>query len=194
MGRRISHHPDFDQLLGGVAAVVDRASALLEVVFRCTEPTYATKDDMLTGEGSRRHGGRWNPPSSFATVYAAFSDTTALAEARANQVYYGLDPANALPRTIVAVDVRLGKVLDLTDGAVRKSLGVSATRLRNDDWREENRRGDESLTQAIGRAAYQTSLEGLIVPACDGKRNLVWFPGNLGRTSKATIRNVGKLR
>lgn len=193
MARGISHHPDFDQLLRRVAAVVLRAHALSEVVFRCSEPTYATKDDLLTGEGSRKHGGRWNPPSSFATVYAAFSDATALAEAKANHFYYGLNPADALPRTIVAVDVRLAKIVDLTDGVIRQSLAVSADRMRSDDWRKLNRHRAESLTQAIGRAVYENGLEGLAVPACDGGRNLVWFPGNLRTVSKATLRNVHKL-
>jgi len=162
------------------------------VVYRCSEPTYATKDDLLTGEGSRRFGGRWNPPS-FATVYAAFTDATALAEAKANHLYYGLDPADALPRTIVAVDVKLAKVLDLTDDTVRKSLGVSATRMRGDDWRKLNRKHDESLTQAIGRAVYTVGMEGLVVPACDGGKNLVCFPENLKDASSVTIRNVDKL-
>jgi RES domain-containing protein len=193
MGRGISDHPDFDQVLRRVAALVAHAGSLREVMFRCSEPTFATKDDLLTGDGSRKHGGRWNPPASFATVYAAFSDATALAESKAHFLYYGLDPADALPRTIVAVDVKLAKVLDLTDGMVRKTLGVSATRMRGDDWRKLNRRGTESLTQAIGRAGYESGLEGMIVPACDGGRNVVWFPGNLRETSKATIRNIGKL-
>ena len=193
MGHGISDHPDFDQLLRRVVTLVAQVGSLREVVFRCSEPTYATKDDLLTGEGSRKHGGRWNPPSSFATVYAAFSDAIALAETKAHFLYYGLDPTDALPRMIVAVDVRLARVLDLTDGTVRKTLGVSATRMRGNDWRKLNRRGTESLSQAIGRAGYESGLEGLIVPACDSDKNLVWFPGNLRGTSKATIRNVGKL-
>jgi RES domain-containing protein len=193
MARGISDHLDFDQLLRRVATLNAHAGSLREVVFRCSEPSYATKDDLLTGEGSRQHGGRWNPPSSFATVYAAFSDATALAESKAQFLYYGLDPADALPRTIVAVDVKFAKVLDLTDGMVRKTLGVSATRMRSDDWRKLNGRGSESLTQAIGRAGYESDFEALVVPACDGGRNVVWFPGNLRETSKATIRNIGKL-
>ena len=186
-------HPDFDQYLHRISIIVTRAGRVADVVFRCAEPTYATEADLLTGEGSRINGGRWNPPSSFATVYTAFTDTTALAEAKANHLYYGLDPADVLPRVIVAVNLELAKVLDLTNGMVRKSMGVSATRMRQDDWRAMNRRGQESLTQAIGRAAYQSSLEGLVVPACDGGKNLVWFPGNLLGGSKATIRNPHKL-
>ena len=38
------------------------------------------------------------------------------------------------PGTLVAVDVKLDKILDLTDGAIRKSIGVSATRMQGDDW------------------------------------------------------------
>jgi hypothetical protein len=116
-----------------------------------------------------------------------------LAEAKANHLYYGLDPADALPRVIVAVNLKLAKVLDLTDGIVRKTLAISATRMRDDDWRALNRRGAESLTQAIGRAAYQGNLEALIVAACDGGKNLVWFPGNLRHGSRAMIRNASKL-
>ncbi len=138
MALGVSDHPDFDQLLRRIVALAVPVGSLREVVFRCSEPTYATKDDLLTGEGSRKHGGRWNPPSSFATVYAAFSDATALAEAKAHFLYYGLDPADALPRTIVAVDVKLARVLDLTNGTVRKTLCMSATRMRDDDWRKFN--------------------------------------------------------
>jgi RES domain-containing protein len=190
----ISNHPDFEQLSRRVVALIAHAGSLRQVVFRSCEPTYATKDDLLSGEGGRIHGGRWNPPSSFATVYAAFSESTALAEGKANYVYYHFDPADALPRMLVAVDVNLAMVLDLTDGKVRKSLGVSATRMRCDDWRRSNRHGSESLTQALGRAGYESDLEGLVVPACDGGKNLVWFPGNLRRASQATIRNADRLR
>jgi RES domain-containing protein len=119
MTRGMSDHPDFDQHLRRMTAIVARAGRLSDVVFRCAEPTYATEGDLLTGDGSRKNGGRWNPPSSFATVYTAFSDATALAEAKANHLYYGLDPADALPRVIVAVNVKLAKVLDLTDGIIR---------------------------------------------------------------------------
>ncbi len=150
MARALSTHPDFQHFLRRLATIIARAGSLRQVVFRCVEPTYATENDLLTGEGSRKNGGRWNPPSSFATVYAALSDATALAESKANYLYYGLDPADAWPRTIVAVDVKLAKVLDLTDGMVRKALAVSATRMRGDDWRALNRRARNPLPRRLG--------------------------------------------
>jgi RES domain-containing protein len=194
LARAISDHPDFDHLQRRVAIAMARSISIRTVAFRSSEPTYATETDLLTGKGGRDNGGRWNPPSSFATVYTSLTDTTALAEAKANYLYYGLDPADALPRTIVAIDVKLAKVLDFTDGNLRRIMGISAARMRKDDWRALNRRSAESLTQAVGRAAYETGAEALIVPACDAKKNLVWFPGNLLTASKAKVRNLDNLR
>jgi RES domain-containing protein len=91
---------------------------------------------------------------------------------------------------LVAVDVQLREVLDLTDGTIRQSLQISEQRMTDDDWRKLNdHAGAESLTQAIGRAAFEAGLEGIIVRACDGGRNLVWFAKNLKAKSKIAIRN-----
>ena len=193
MPRRWAEHSDFKQLHRRIAGLKTAEIRLDLIVFRCVEPAYANERDLLTGEGSRRHGGRWNPPGSFATVYAACSDATALAESKAGYFYYGLDPADAMPRTIVAIDVKIATVLDLTDPVIRKCIGLSITRMRRDDWRLLNRRGEESLTRSLGRATYLLGLEGLLAPACDGGRNLIWFPGNLAGSSNASIRNVKKL-
>jgi RES domain-containing protein len=189
----VKPHPDYDKLLERVKTLASNAGALARVVIRATEPGYATTKDLLTGEGSRIHGGRWNGPASFATVYAAYKPATAIAESEAHFKYYGLDVADALPRTLVAIDVKLHRMLDLTDGATRNSLKVSEKRMTDDDWRKFNRGGEESLTQAIGRAAYEVGLEGLLVRACDGETNAVWFPGNLESASKTAIRNAKKL-
>jgi len=44
-------HPDFDQLLRRIAQSAAHARSLHDVVFRCSEPTYATEHDLLTGDG-----------------------------------------------------------------------------------------------------------------------------------------------
>jgi RES domain-containing protein len=78
---------EFEQLRRRLAALLTSVESYYGVVFRSSEPTYATKDNLLTGQGSRKYGGRWNPPASFATVYAAISDATALAESKAHHLY-----------------------------------------------------------------------------------------------------------
>jgi hypothetical protein len=65
--------------------------------------------------------------------------------------------------------------------------------MARDDWRKQNDAGEESLAQAIGRAAFEVGLEGIIARACDGGQNLVWFRNNLDVKSKIAIRNQRKL-
>lgn len=85
---------------------------------------------MLTGEGSRRNGGRWNP-KGIAVVYASFTPETAMAETLAHFRYYGFPIEDAMPRTFVAIATDLAAVLDLRDGGVRRRLQVSEGRF----WR-----------------------------------------------------------
>ena len=61
------------------------------------------------------------------------------------------------------ISAKLSNALNLTDGKVRQQLRVSLSKLLGEDWREQQDRGNESLTQAIGRAAFETGLEALLV-------------------------------
>jgi RES domain-containing protein len=188
-------HPDFAKLRTSIEKLLPRAGPFRGTVYRSSEPGYANAGDLLTGAGSAVHGGRWNPPASFAAIYAACEVETAIAEAQAQTRYYGLDLADVWPRTLVAIDVEFQNLLDLTDGSVRQSLRVSEQRMTGDDWRKLNDdAGEESLTQAIGRAVFEAGFEGIVVRACDGGQNLVWFVKNLYPKSKIVIRNESKLR
>jgi RES domain-containing protein len=75
----------------------------------------------------------------------------------------------------------LQRVLKLTDRKVRRILSVTRDQLLGEDWREGNRRGQEALTQAIGRLAWDAEWEGLEVPSAADPDdvNLIVFPGNL---------------
>ena len=187
-------HPDFDRLHASIERLLGRAKPFRGTVYRSSEPGYANSGDLLTGAGSEMHGGRWNPPASFATIYAADTVASAIAESEAQARYYSLDLADVWPRMMVAIDVQFQKVLELTDGGIRQSLRISEERMTNEDWRKLNdHAGAESLTQAIGRAAFRAGLEGNIVRACDDGQNLVWFRKNLMPKSKVEIRNERKL-
>ncbi|MDZ7282984.1 RES family NAD+ phosphorylase [Sphingomonas sanguinis] len=62
--------------------------------------------DPLSGEGARRHGGRWNPPGQ-AALYLGTDHATAIAE-----FYQGL----AKPGTLAPYRLEATAVADLTDG------------------------------------------------------------------------------
>jgi len=165
-----------------------RAGPFSGTVFRSTGPKYATTTDLLTGEGSRRVGGRWNPVG-IATFYGSMTPEAAMAETLAHIRHYGLPPQSAMPRTFVAIEVKLSAVLDLTDGKNRQLLGVSTKRMTEADWRAEVHQGLTPITHAVAQAAFDAGLEGLLVPsaATPEETNLVHFVENLLSGSKIEI-------
>lgn len=56
-----------------------RAKGLSITVYRSAGPEYANTADLVSGEGSRRYGGRWNP-AGVAAVYGSLTPQTAMEE------------------------------------------------------------------------------------------------------------------
>ena len=186
--------PTDDQLRVRLARLGGSAAPFVGVAYRSGVPEFATEADLLTGEGSRRFGGRWNP-RGIAAVYASLTPETALAESLAHHRYYGVPIEDAMPRTFVALAVKLGRVLDLRDGATRQRLRLSGRRLLEVDWRAEARAGREPITQRLGHAAHAGGWEGLIVASAadSGGHNLLIFPGHLAAESAVRILNPDRL-
>ena len=147
----------------------------------------------MTGAGSRTAGGRWNPPGSFHTVYASLEVETAVAEALQHFRYYGLPVSRAMPRVMVSLEAKLNRVLDLRDGDTRRLLAVSERRMLAAPWREEQKKGREAITQALGRLAFEADIQGLLVSSAahKGGSNLILFPANLD-PPKAWLRLINR--
>jgi RES domain-containing protein len=94
-----SPEPSLDQLKARLTRLLLSARPLVMTTYRSTAPKYATETDLRTGEGSRQYGGRWNP-IGIAVVYASLTPETAMAEALAQNRYYGLPIEDAMPRTL----------------------------------------------------------------------------------------------
>lgn len=190
-------HPQSEQLARALTRCEKYGEPWAGVVYRLASVRYANRDDLLTGAGSKSHGARWNPPASVATVYSNLDIQTAVAEALAHHRYYGFAVEKALPRVLVSIQVRLQRVLNLTDRRVGRILGVTRGHLVGEDWRARNSSGEEALTQALGQVAWDAGWEGLLLPSAvssDGA-NLVVFPGNLlPRRSYLLIINRDQLR
>lgn len=177
----IEPNEEFCGIEAALRACAHRASPWAGEVFRSAAPRYAGVRDMVTGVGSANVGGRWNPRGSFRTVYASLEPETAMAESMATFRYYGLAPHSALPRLFRAIEVELAAVLDLREIPLASPLPFWVRKGLREDWRALQDRGRESISQAIGRAAWLAGLEGLIVPSHAAIRgsNAVLFPARL---------------
>ena len=193
MGSSMGQHADYDRLRDAIGKL-DTAS-FRGTLYRVSDPTYANTRDLLTGEGSRKYGGRWNAPGSLSVVYLAQSIEGAIAETLGMASHYGFNPAARLPLTLVAVEAILGAVLDLTDAQVRKALGTTLSAMGKCDWRGENAAGREAMTQALGRAAFANGLHGIIVPSATKRTfiNVNVFPSHLGGSEKLSILRADRL-
>jgi RES domain-containing protein len=143
--------------------------------FRFQTIEFPTARDVLGGGGARERGGRWNQPG-LATVYGSTTDTVALEECKANDRYYGVVTKG--PRLLVAIEAQLVGVLDLTSPGIRRTLGVTLQELAAEDWRKLLQAGQESSSQALGRAGAVNGASGLLVRSAAVPQgiNVVVFP------------------
>ncbi len=183
-----------DQLKHRMTPLISAALEFTQTVYRSTTPKYATEADLLSGAGSKRYGGRWNP-AGIAVVYNSLTPETAMSETLAHYRYFCIPIEESMPRTFVATVMKLQAVLDLRNGRVRQRLQVSQDRILAVDWRKEVRAGRVPITQLIGQAAAEIGLEGLIVPSAadPNGHNLVVFPENLDAGSTATVLHADRL-
>lgn len=119
------------------------------LLYRALNPIYAR--DPLSGEGARKHGGRFNP-KGMPALYASQSVITALREA--NQV------GTLQPTTLVAYEADIGPIFDATDAAELARFGLTMADLAADDWRKR------MLTE--GRAPTQVLAKRLKAAGCFG--------------------------
>jgi RES domain-containing protein len=107
----------------------------------------------------------------------------------------GFRRATVKPRLIIGIRYRLGAVIRLPElvGAIR---GANLPELMAEEWQKINAQGRETLGQALGRALFDTRVEGFLVPSARIPHgvNLVVFPRNLRRTSRQQVLEESELR
>ena len=165
-------------------------------IYRVTTLKYRDPRIILFGEGSFRNGGRWNAIGSFRAVYGSMDAVVALAESEVNAKYANLPYPFRETRLVVAVEVALARVVDLTAAKNLEVLGVTEEELRREDWRKVQEQGFESLTQALGRALFAGKAEGLVARSARVERgiNIGYFPQNKRRGSEVRLCEAQELR
>ncbi|MHC4445088.1 MAG: RES family NAD+ phosphorylase [Planctomycetota bacterium] len=164
-------------------------------IYRATTPKYGKEKDLVSGAGAKYAGARWSPKGGFPAVYGSLTPETALAEVLAYYRRAGIPVVEAMPRILVAMEIKLKRVLDLSDGEVRNRLRISLDRMMSEDWRKIQDSDREALTQAIARAAREAGFEALLTPSAtdDKGMNLVIFQGKLLRGSRVEALKATKL-
>jgi len=130
-----------------------------------------------------------HPKSAMRVAYTAMEPETALAECLAHARYYNLPLSTALPRVLVSLVLRATSVLDLRDANLRRVLHIALDEMTVRDWRRENRRSREAVTQAWGATFAAAGVEALIARSAannDGT-NVVVFPENLRRPDEFRV-------
>lgn len=123
-----------------------------------------------------RGPGRYHREGDPGVWYASNTEEGAWAELFRHFDVDGVDPFE-LRRRIGSVTVEL-EVLDLTDEAIRESLGVTEADLVGDDY---------TVTQEIADAAWAAGFDGIVAPsaALPGRLTLAVFAHALGRVSSS---------
>jgi RES domain-containing protein len=175
-------HPDFKKFF----ALLSAPTGLRRVpwsgdVFRISEPKWMSQPYRLTGVGAILTGGRWNVRNLIPALNFFTTAATANAEADARAIRLNWPPSVLIAQTRVAFHLSLQAMLDLTDPNTLKALKLKKTDLVNCDWSAAQAADQEALTQAVARAAFETSAEGLIVPSAQKPVgiNVVVFPAHM---------------
>ncbi len=144
--------------------------------------------------------GRYHAKGAFRAVYLASNHDLAHWEYFHTLRNRQTDANDLLPLTLLAVDVTLMRVLDLTRPDVCHAIGTTPSLLATYDWGAAS---GEPLTHQIGRLAQAAGLDALLFPsaavatspAVDGF-NIVAFPDNIAGNTAGNIfkvRNSDKL-
>ncbi len=192
---KLRAHPRSAEFLAWFRARKSVTKPLTANYFRAAGPQFTTAAEIVSGVGASLGGGRWNPPGVMRVVYLSREPETALREANEDFRYHGLPVLNGFPKVIVAIELVLGSVLDLTAATAFETLPGGAAALLAEDWRAVVARGHEATTQAFGRASFASGLHGVLLPSKPepGGVNLIVFPARLTKKWRVTVLNAAEL-
>jgi len=122
------------------------------LLYRALNPVYAR--EPLSGEGARRHGGRFNPKGMTA-LYMSLSVLTAIREA--NQV------GTLQPTTLVAYEADIGPIFDAMDPTALRRESLTPEAIADPSWRFIMARGSKAPTQLLAERLRDDGYAGLQV-------------------------------
>lgn len=158
--------------------------------YRFASRDFADRDRFTSGEGARRHGGRFTPIGAHRTLYLSTDRATATAELDSWYAYYQVPDTAFRPHILAAISVSAGLVLDVTAPETLAALELGETELLA-EWRPDSDTGRVAPVQVFGRLVFETGYEGLLFASArrPQARNLALFPDNFRDSSHAVVMN-----
>lgn len=151
-------------------------------VYRAHNPQWSWTP--LSGEGARRHGGRFNR-RGIPALYTSLGPLTAIREAQ---------PLGRpmQPLILCAYEIDAEPVFDALDGARRRALGVRDTDLSCPDWEARMLAGGTPASQALADRLIASGHAGMRVPsfaagAGPDDLNLVLWRWGASRPARAIL-------
>jgi len=192
----IAPHKQFAEIHATLDGVKKQARAWTGIGFRLAAVSHASVSNILSGRGSQRFGGRWNAAGTFPAVYCSLLPETAVTETMTRFRKTGLKARTPLPGVLVSLTIKLHGVLDFTDPVECRPIEPFLSKAKKENWQKLQDKGREAGCQAIGRAAHQLGIEGILFTSAvvAGGKNLVVFPDNLRPGSILRIENEAVMR
>lgn len=162
-------------------------------LYRSAGPRNTSEPNIVNGIGGFKASGRWCGRGVSRLLYLSETPETALREANEHARRNHLRLWDQMPKVIVAIQVE-AKIIDLTEPAMQTTLPLPSPQFMG-DWRADNRKESESLSQALGRAAFAAGVEGMRVPSKPDPLgvNLVIFLASAGGGATIKLLNPGVL-
>jgi RES domain-containing protein len=176
----VTAHKDFPRFFNVLKNNPAMFTPRAEDVFRQGVPRWISRPYRFTGVGSVFAGARWSVKGLMPTLYGSTTLATLAAEAYYKSRRFGWTPAQFQPQLTIQMRWELQAVVDLTNAATLKALKVTTKEIVACDWETEQAAGQEPVTQAIARAAFENLAEGLVVPSArhKGGVNIVYYPSH----------------
>jgi RES domain len=187
-------NPRYAEFVHRIGTLSPRPARWAGVTFRSVELEHANPDEILSGEGSRRFGGRWNAPETFPVIYSSTRPGTAIEEAFQLASDYDLSPEDLKPRITCGIEWDLARVIDLTQSKLPAWLKLKTW--MQEDFLHINDSGFETLCQSFGRAARNSMISAILCLSArveDGV-NLVVFRDRLRRNETMRLLGEDELR
>ena len=165
-----------------LAELIAGATPLRGAFFRSVAFKYFHPDDVVSGEGTRLHGGRFVPVGVRA-VYASADEETAMREvtARKNALSGRKQiPIGEYPRMTYVLSVTTRRNLNLAGKLPRELAGLVMKCLRSSEY---------SLSQELAAIWIPEGIDSAVFPSATGAgNNVAIYLGNAARRSVA-VRN-----